>query len=307
MATAARDVCSEMTAKIVDALEKGVAPWVKPWSGDAGVPTLSGMPRNAVTGRAYHGGNVLVLWCAGYADPRWLTFKQALALGGCVRKGERGTTVCFWTSVPSKKAADATAEGGGEETTKGRKRLICRAYTVFNVEQVDGLALDAEAPTAPAELGVADAVAERVGAKVTRGGSKAFYSPTADAIAVPVRAAFTDEGAYDGTLLHELTHWTGHKSRCDRDFSKSKRFGDDAYAFEELVAELGSAFACAQLGVVGRLQHTEYLCHWAKVLKGDRYAIFTAAKLAEKAVDFILHGEGVVPEEVGQEEVAQAA
>lgn len=289
MATAARDVCSEMTAKIVAALEAGVAPWVKPWNGDGGAPLASGLPRNAVTGRPYHGGNVLVLWCAGFSDPRWLTFKQALALGGCVRKGERGTTVCFWAPVSGKKATDAAPDAeGGEETTAGRKRLMCRAYTVFNVSQCDGLTLDAETPAAPAELGVADNVAARVGAKVTRGGARAFYSPSADAITVPVRAAFTDEGAYDGTLLHELTHWTGHKSRCDRDFSKSKRFGDDAYAFEELVAELGAAFACAHLGVVGRLQHTEYLGHWAKALKADRFAIFTAAKLAEQACALLL-------------------
>lgn len=248
--TAPRDLCAEITAKLVEQLEKGVAPWVKPWSGDGGVPVLSGLPRNGATGRAYHGANVLVLWASGFSDPRWITFQQALALGGSVRRGEKGQTICYWTSV-AKKTEEAPADG--EEATS-RTRLICRAYTVFNVTQCDGLSLDAPPVAAPVtDVSVADAVAARVGARVTIGGERAYYSPSSDAIGMPAVKSFVDVSSYDAILLHELTHWTGHESRLDRDFAKSKRFGDDAYAFEELIAEIGSAFACAHLGVTGRL------------------------------------------------------
>lgn len=279
---APRDVCAEITAKLVESLEKGVAPWIKPWNGDAGVPGMSGLPRNAVTGKGYRGANVLVLWCAGYSDPRWVTFQQALSLGGCVRKGEKGQTVCWWSPVTRREeSTDETKDG---ETKENRTRLICRAFTVFNVSQCDGLKLD-EIQALPVvdvtSENVADAMAARVGARVKFGGSHAYYSITADYIGMPVRAAFEDEGAYTATLLHELTHWTGASGRCDRKFGT--RFGDSSYAFEELVAEIGSAFACAHLGVAGRLQHAEYLGHWAKVLKADKHAIFTAAREAEKA------------------------
>ena len=284
---APRDVCAEITAKLVEALEKGVAPWVKPWNGDAGVPGMSGMPRNAITGKTYRGANVLVLWCAGYSDPRWVTFQQALSLGGCVRKGEHGQTICWWSPVTRK---EEKAEGTeGEATETPRTRLVCRAYTVFNVSQCEGLKLDEiQAPPVVdvTSENVADATAARVGAKVKFGGSRAYYSPAADYIGMPVLAAFEDEGAYTATLYHELFHWTGAPGRCDRKFGT--RFGDSAYAFEELVAEIGSAFACAHHGVAGRLQHAEYLGHWAKVLKADKFAIFTAAREAEKALRMLV-------------------
>lgn len=285
---APRDVCAEITAKLVEALEKGVAPWIKPWNGDAGVPRLSGMPRNAVTGKTYRGANVLVLWCAGFSDPRWVTFQQALSLGGCVRKGEKGQTVCWWSPVTRREeSTDETKDGENTETP--RTRLICRAYTVFNVSQCDGLKLDEiQAPPVVdvTSENVADTTAARVGAKVVLGGDRAYYSIMQDYIGMPVRAAFEDDGAYTATLLHELTHWTGAPGRCDRKFGT--RFGDSTYAFEELVAEIGSAFACAHLGVAGRLQHAEYLGHWAKVLKADKFAIFTAAREAEKALRMLV-------------------
>jgi hypothetical protein len=169
------------------------------------------------------------------------------------------------------------------------------------VEQCDGLSLEAlTAPAHPAETGtVADEVARLAGAKVVRGGDRAFFSPSADVVNVPVLAAFRTPAEYDATLLHELTHWTGHEKRLARTFGK--RFGDSAYAFEELVAELGAAFLCARLGVVGQLQHAEYLGHWAKVLKADKHAIFTAAREAEKACGLLL------PVEEEGEEDADAA
>ena len=214
--SAPRDVCAEITAKLVAALESGVAPWVKPWVGDGGVPAMGGMPCNAVTGRSYHGANVLVLWCAGFTDPRWLTFQQAVSLGGSVRKGEKGQTVCWWSPITKKAAEGATAE---DDTP--RTHLVCRAYTVFNVSQCDGLKLDTDPvdpPVPVTDMSVADAVATRVGAKVAIGGSRAYYSPSSDMIGMPTKEAFVDSSSHDATLLHELTHWTGHATRLDRDW-----------------------------------------------------------------------------------------
>jgi antirestriction protein ArdC len=169
---------------------------------------------------------------------------------------------------------------------------------VFNVTQCENLGLDTPEPVAkPVDApSVADEVAARVGAVVSGGSDRAAYSPGLDRIVMPALSAFTDTAAYDATLLHELTHWTGHKSRLDRDFSKSKRFGDDAYAFEELVAEIGSAFACARLGVDGQLQHASYLASWIKVLRADKYAIFSAAREAEKACDLLVPASAEVPD-----------
>lgn len=298
----ARDVCAEITAKLVAQLEAGTAPWVQPWSGGG---AGGGLPRNAITGKHYRGGNVVALWSAGFADPRWLTFKQAIDRGGNVRRGEKGSVVCFWTPVGGSAVKDATDT---EEVS--RKRLVCRAYTVFNVSQCENLRLDTPAPIAkPADAAsVADGVVSRVGAFVSRGGDRAAYSPRLDQIVMPAQHSFTDVAAYDATLLHELTHWTGHKSRLDRDFSKSKRFGDDSYAFEELVAEVGSAFACARLGVDGQLQHASYLATWVKVLRADKHAIFTAAREAEKACDLLVPASADAPD-AGETEgdVAMAA
>lgn len=280
--TAKRDVAAEITAKIVEALESGAAPWVRPWKSgvgpDVGMAGAS-IPSNASSGRCYRGVNVFILWATafrfGYSDARWLTFNQARNLGGSVRKGEKGTQIVFWKWTVR------------DEGLPTEKRIpMARAFTVFNVEQCDGLELEAAAPPVEHVLGAADRVAEQAGARVVRGGDVACYSRGADFITVPVAEAFVDAGAYEATLLHELTHWTGHASRLDRQFGK--RFGDDAYAAEELVAELGAAFLCARLGIQGKLQHTEYLAHWAKVLRADKYAIFTAASAAEKAAALLL-------------------
>jgi len=183
------------------------------------------------------------------------------------------------------------------------KRIpLLRTFALFNVAQCDGLPAVERKPVAEHVPGIADAVAERAGASVVRGGDRAFYSVGADVVTVPVVDAFESPAAYDATLLHELTHWTGHASRLDRKFGK--RFGDDAYAAEELVAELGAAFACARLGVQGKLQHAEYLGHWAKVLKADKHAIFTAAREAEKACALLLPEPAEAAE---TEEEAEAA
>ena len=274
-----RDVAAEITETITRQLEAGVAPWVRPWMSPGASTAL---PSNAATGKRYRGVNVMLLWAtaseAGYGDSRWLTFKQAKELGGHVRKGEKSTAVVFWR--PIERAEDNDA---GERET--RQVWICRAYRVFNVEQCDGLDLDGLEPTAT-EPGAAERIAADRGAEVVWGGDRACYSRTTDRIRMPKREHFATEAACEATLLHELTHWTGHESRLGRQFGK--RFGDDAYAFEELVAELGAAFLCAELGVAGQLQHAEYLGHWARVLKADRHAIFTASRLAFEAAELLL-------------------
>lgn len=295
-----RDICAEITAKLVEQLEKGVAPWIQPWSGDGGIKSLGGLPRNALTGKTYHGANILVLWSAGFSDPRWLTFQQALTLGGFVRKGEKGQTICWWSPVSYKDKEDTETK---EDGTAPKTRLVCRSYTVFNVSQCDGLKLDGEqeGTEKPEIVGdIADKIAEKVGAKVIFGGDEAKYSPVLDRIKMPIPSTFKDIGAYNSIFLHELTHWTGHPTRCNREFGK--RFGNRAYAFEELVAEIGSAFACARLGITGTLQHAEYLQEWASVLKGDKHAIFTAAREAEKACNLLVPEEAKDAEESEESE-----
>lgn len=287
------DIATEITERIVAALERGVAPWVMPWT-----PTLR-VPSNAHSGKAYRGVNVLLLWMAaeqaGYGDSRWLTFKQALDLGGHVKKGEKGTRIVFWQF----NEREETNEDGAIET---RKSAWCRFYTVFNVSQCEGLGLPGvEGPRG--EPGVAERVAAQAGARVLYGQSRACFWPDRDVIGMPERERFEAAEAFEATLLHELTHWTGHKSRLAREFGK--RFGDQAYAFEELVAELGSAFLCAELGVEGRLQHAEYLGQWAAVLKADRRAIFTAARLAQQASEYLL-ARGEASEDAEESEDAAA-
>ena len=212
----------------------------------------------------------------------WLTFKQAKELGGSVRKGEKGTQIVFW-SFPKIKDAET-----GEEKVVP----FAKGYTVFAVEQCDGLdaaKLKAPQPIVAGETNI-NLIAAAAGAQVRHGGSSAHYSPTGDYIQMPSVEAFESKDAYAGTLAHELVHWTGHQSRCDRQFGK--RFGDDAYAFEELVAEIGSAFVCAQTGIpLEGLQHDRYVSSWLKVLKGDKRAIFTASSQAKKAAEFLLAEE----------------
>ena len=275
-----RDVAAEITETIVRQLEAGVAPWTRPWSSPEASTAL---PSNAATGKRYRGVNVMLLWAtaseAGYGDSRWLTFKQAKELGGHVKKGEKSTRVVYWRPIERTEENDV-----GEKST--REVWICRTYNVFNVEQCEGLDLADAAPSAAAEPGAAERVAADKGARVLWGGDRACYSRALDQIRMPRRDRFESDAACDATLLHELVHWTGHEARLARQFGK--RFGDDAYAFEELVAELGAAFLCAELGVTGQLQHAEYLGHWAKVLEADRHAIFTASRLAFQAAELLL-------------------
>lgn len=272
--TTTNDIYQTVTDRIVASLEQGTAPWLKPWaSNKCGAVG----PYNAASGRPYNGINWLVLGEGG-----WLTFKQAKELGGSVRKGEKGTQIVFW-SFPKIR-----------DTETGEEKVVpfAKGYTVFAVEQCDGIdasKLKAPAPITAGQTNI-NVIAAQAGAQVRHGGSRAYYSPSTDHVQMPSLDAFESADAYAGTLAHELVHWTGHQSRCDRQFGK--RFGDDAYAFEELVAEIGSAFVCAQTGIaLEGLQHDSYVASWLKVLKGDKRAIFTASSQAKKAAEFLLEQE----------------
>lgn len=289
-----RDVYQEVTDSIVAELERGVAPWVRPWSVADG-----GLPRNGASGHRYRGLNVVLCWASaqrhGYASQEWFTYRQAQGLGGNVRKGERSTLVTFWKFLEKSERDPETGE------VLAKRIPLLRHFSVFNREQCDGLPSPAETVV----LSEADrhARAERFleasGAQIRHGGGRAFYSPLEDYVQLPPFATFRDGSSYYGTALHELAHWTGHASRCARTFGA--RFGDDAYAIEELVAELGAAFLCAELGIDGRLQHPEYVASWLKVLRGDKRAIFTAASKAREACEYLGGSTGVEEE---REEVA---
>jgi antirestriction protein ArdC len=247
------------------------------------------LPQNASTGRTYSGINILLLWVAaieqGRPSQRWLTFKQALGLGGNVRKGEKGTTVVYAdTFVP--KAEQAKASASGEDP---RRVGFLKRFTVFHVEQCEGLPADPDASPLPGRTEVlphVEAVIASTGADIRVGGEMAFYSPSHDFIQVPPQQAYFEPINWYRTRLHELGHWTGHVSRLDRNFSG--RHGGEAYAREELVAELCSAFLCAELGVTPTVRHADYLGAWLEVLKGDNRAIFQAASMASKAADFVM-------------------
>ena len=275
-----RDIYQEVTDRIVAALEQGTVPWLRPWRDNKTGSALE--PYNAATGRPYNGVNLLVLGTMPYADLGWLTFNQAKELGGSVRKGDRGTGVVFW-KFETREDPDT-----GEHKTVPFARL----YTVFNVSQCDDIdPAKLKRPAAPV-AGQTDmnTVASRVGAIVRHGGNKAFYTTAGDFVQVPSLDAFKTAEHYQATLAHELTHWTGHEKRCAREFGK--RFGSEAYAFEELVAEIGSAFLCARNGVpLEDLQHANYLASWLKILKDDKRAIFTAASKAKQAAEFLMQDQ----------------
>ena len=281
----------EITAKIIAELEAGRFPWVQPWSGALGQGgTAPSLPRNALTARAYSGVNVLILWGAvidgDFPSQSWLTFKQALDAGGCVRKGERGTTVVYADRFIPKGEAERAARA--EEDARAIPFL--KRFTVFNVAQCEGLRPGLAADPAPLPereiVPTAEALIAATGADFRIGGSRAFYSPGHDFVQVPPQPAFFDQINYYRTCLHELTHWTGHKSRLARDFTHG--FGTQGYAREELAAEMGSAFLCAALGIVPTVRHADYIAGWLDILRADNRAIFRAASAASKAADFLL-------------------
>jgi antirestriction protein ArdC len=277
----------DVTDRIVAELEAGRVPWVQPW-GAAAAPL--GLPANASTGRHYSGINILILWGSviekGYSQQNWLTFRQALGLGGSVRKGEHGTTVCYADRFIPKDERQRAAQDGDEPNSIP----FLKRFTVFNVAQCDGLpdSAFAGAPPLPERhvLPRAEALIVATGADVRIGGNRAFYSPAGDFIQVPPQPAFFHQIDYYRTCFHELGHWTGHPTRCARDQKGS--FGTHAYAREELVAEMASAFACASLSIVPTVRQADYIGSWLEVLREDNRAIFRAVSLASKAADYVL-------------------
>ncbi|EHT8867368.1 DUF1738 domain-containing protein [Salmonella enterica] len=278
------DIYQVVTDSIVEALEMGVKPWVCPWKRNGAV---SGIPSNFSTGTAYSGMNIMLLWCSaakqGFTDSRWLTYNQAKEQGAQVRKGETGTTAIFYKTLE-------------KENDAGDLEFIpmLKTFTVFNIEQIDGLKMGANdgAEIAPQPLDVFDPLPQvenlfkRSGANITERGQQAFYQPSTDEIWLPERHLFADAANFYATGLHELVHWTGAKIRLDRE--KGNKFGSEKYAFEELIAELGSAFLMADLGVSGEVQHESYIASWLKSLKDDKRYIFKAASAASKAHRFLM-------------------
>ena len=278
----------EVTARIVSELESGRLPWVQPWGASGG--TGPGLPRNALTARNYSGVNLLILWGAviehGWPSQSWLTFKQAQEAGGCVRKGEHGQTVVYADHfTPEAEKERASREGGDAKAVPFLKR-----FTVFNVAQCEGLRAGLASDPAPLPereiVPVAEDVIAASGVDFRIGGTQAFYVPSQDFVQVPPQPAFFEQVNYYRTCLHELTHATGHAKRLGRDLTNG--FGSEDYAREELIAEMGSAFLCAALGIMPTVRHADYIGSWLAVLREDNRAIFRAASAATKAADWLL-------------------
>lgn len=279
----------EITDKIIAELEAGRVPWVQPWGTEAAKAPLS-IPRNAASARPYSGINVLILWGAviehGFAGQSWLTFRQALALGGHVRKGERGTTIVYADRfVPADERRRAREMGEEAQAVPFLKR-----FTVFNTDQCDGLPADVATTTPMPVPGMiepqVEALIKATGIDFRIGGNRAFYMPAEDYVQVPPPAAYFEPINWHRTALHELGHASGHPSRLNRDLGGS--YGTKKYAFEELIAELCAAFSCASLGIVPTVRHADYIGSWLEVLRDDNRAIVRAASQASKAADYLL-------------------
>lgn len=283
------DVYTRITNAIIAELEKGERPWFKPWNAEYAARRITRPVR--ANGIPYRGVNVLSLWLEaetkGYAAPIWMTYRQAGELGGQVRRGERGSLVVYASTVSRTEIDTVT----GNETERDIPFL--KGYTVFNVGQIDGLPPQCHATVAPVldpvqRIARADGFFASTGASIRHGGDRAYYNASQDFIQMPPFEAFRDAESYYATLAHEATHWTRHATRLERDFGR-KRWGDEGYAMEELVAELGSAFLSSDLGLVPdvRPDHAAYIASWVKVLKEDKRAIFTASAHAQRATDFL--------------------
>jgi antirestriction protein ArdC len=281
-------IYQQVTDKIIAELESGKLPsWVKNWSGEAGSDC------NVITKKTYSGINTIILGMSGFKSPYWGTYKQWVSIGAQVSKGSKGTHIIFYSPV----------ENGSKITETGEVKnysYILKSYTVFNADQVSGF----EAPALPVpkvfnNIACIEALTVKSGVKVQFGGDRAYYSPSDDYVAMPHKTQFNSEASYYATLLHELSHWSGHKSRLDRDLSG--RFGNEAYAAEELIAELSAAFLCARFSIAGELRHSSYIASWLRVLKNDNKAVFKAAALAQKSADYLAGFAGEVITEESEE------
>lgn len=292
MTTERFDIHQHITHQIITAIEQGPGDYQLPWHSKGSITR----PVNVASGQRYRGVNVLSLWAAseqfGYTSAVWGTYRQWAEAGAQVRKGEKGSYIVIYKAL--KPADDTETDEGHASDTP----MFAKATPVFAAEQVDGFK-PAITPVGPViePIDAAEQFVKATGAVIHHGGSRAYYRPATDSIQLPMKTDFTGtatitaQEAYYATLLHELTHWTSAPKRCDRQLGK--RFGDDAYAMEELVAELGAAFLCADLGITPqpRVDHAQYLASWLGVLKADKRAIFTAASAASKAAEF-LKGSG---------------
>jgi antirestriction protein ArdC len=269
-------VYQDVTNSIIEQLEKGAIPWVKPWKAD------SSADKNLLSQKPYQGINRLILGLSGmvnsYTVPVWASYKQWESIGGNVRKGEKGTRIVFFSKVSKENKTTGDTESYS----------VLKAYWVFNASQIDGIdivpAETVEKPFTPIEY--AETRIVKTGAALTHGGDAAFYAPSVDRIQLPNKGTFNSEANYYATAFHELVHWTGAKHRLDRNLEKG-RFGNPAYAFEELVAEMGAAFLCQDYGIQGELRHAGYIQSWLKALRDDSKAVFKAAALAQKAADYL--------------------
>ena len=297
------DVYTRITDQIVEALEAGVRPWMKPWDAEHAAGRITRPLRH--NGIPYAGINVVMLWSSavaqGFAAPIWMTFRQAKELGGFVKKGEKGSLVVYANTITR---TETDADTGEDEE---REIPFMKGYSVFNVEQVEGLPAQFYAVAEPKldpvqRIEHAERFFASTGAEIRQGGNQAYYAIGAGYVQMPPFETFRDAESYYATLAHECSHWTRHPSRLDRDFGR-KRWGDEGYAMEELVAELGSAFLAADLGLTPEVRedHAAYIGSWLRVLKNDKRAIFTAASHAQKAADFL---NGLQPKEEDAERAA---
>jgi len=278
------DIHQHITNQIVTLIENGAGDFQLPWHKGSGCVLR---PSNIASKKPYRGVNILALWAAsevsGYASGLWGTYRQWQEAGAQVKKGEKASHIVFYKEIDV--ASDEEGDAG--------KRLFARASAVFAAEQVDGFAAPTIEPVSFDPIVQADRFVSSTGAKIEHGGARAYYRLSTDAIQLPPRETFvgtktsTPAESYYSTLLHELVHWTSHETRCARELGK--RFGDQAYAMEELVAELGAAFLCADLSISldPRPDHAQYLASWLNVLKEDSRAIFTAASKASAASDYL--------------------
>lgn len=281
------DVYRKVTDAIVNAIEQGVTNWRMPWH-TSGKFAFS--PINVTSKKPYRGINTLCLWAAaqqkGYERGEWATYAQWQDRAAQVRKGEKATTVVFWKFANS---SAETQDDGEEHTVNSSRLLFTRGYSVFNAAQVDGYAPMPDGDT-PIEERIerADSFFQGINARVAHQGNRAFYAPADDSITLPPFPAFFTPVDYYSTRAHETGHWTSHASRCNRELGK--RFGDNAYSVEELIAELTAAFVCSHLGLSSepRPDHAQYLASWLRVLKADKRGIFTAASKAQQAADFMI-------------------
>jgi len=273
-----------ITNKICDMLDKGTVPWRKPWTGSNG-----DLPRSLESGKTYRGINLFLLACADFESSYWLTFNQAKAKGGMVRKGEKGTPIVFFNWSEKERT---NAEG---ETVKVKTPFL-RYYTVFNLDQIDGI----EAPDTEQKEFTFNPIkeAEKIvhnmpnRPQITHNMQKAFYRPSIDLVNMPKATSFAETAEYYSTLFHELTHSTGHESRLDRQgIAEIAAFGDDVYSREELVAEFGAAFLCGHSGIdPATIENSAaYIKGWSKKLRNEPRLLVTAAAQGQKAADYILN------------------